>query len=232
MTPINPTSPEHRDAWDILPWYVTARITERDRARVESHLQTCAACRDELLQQRQLHGAMAVESAIEHMPTLSLQRLQRRLDGAAPPDSPSAVAIPAAPRFTVPHRLLVASVAVMAVALSVVAATMWTQSQHRAQPADYYTVTTATLQVPAAAIRAVFSPAITLSELQTVLDEAQLKIVAGPSEAGVYSLATTTARPVIWSLQKLRGHASVRFAEATGAAPASGRAPPAAGHTQ
>ena len=45
-------------------------------------------------------------------------------------------------------------------------------------------------------IRAVFSPTITLVELQTILDEAQLRIVSGPTEAGVYSLASTSTLPV------------------------------------
>ena len=49
---------------------------------------------------------------------------------------------------------------------------------------------------PNEVIRAVFSPTITLVELQTMLDEAQLRIVSGPTEAGVYSLAANSRRPV------------------------------------
>ena len=66
-----------------------------------------------------------------------------------------------------------------------------------------------------AVIRAVFSPAITLAELQAILGEAQLKIVAGPTEAGVYSLAASSSRPAGISLTLLRQHAAVRFAEIT-----------------
>jgi len=49
--------------------------------------------------------------------------------------------------------------------------------------------------------------------LQAILDEAQLRIVSGPTEAGVYSLAAVSSRPVSDSLALLRAHAKVRFAE-------------------
>ena len=61
-----------------------------------------------------------------------------------------------------------------------------------------------------------FAPQITLAQLQTLLDDSHLKIVAGPSEAGVYSLASTQGRPVGESLNRLRQNPAVRFAEATG----------------
>jgi hypothetical protein len=109
--------------------------------------------------------------------------------------------------------LMAASVAVMAVALSLLAADRWTQS--RAPAPSYFTVTTAVPRVPGEVIRAVFSPTITLVELQAILDTAQLRIVAGPTEAGVYSLAANSKRPVSASLASLRGHGKVRFAEST-----------------
>jgi hypothetical protein len=74
-------------------------------------------------------------------------------------------------------------------------------------------------------IRAVFSPTITLVQLQSLLDEAQLKIVSGPTEAGVYSLASNSTLTVRSSLALLRQHATVRFAEATAPEPDSGNAP-------
>jgi hypothetical protein len=92
---------------------------------------------------------------------------------------------------------------------------LWSQLQRRAPAAEYYTVTTATPRPAGEIIRAVFAPTITVSELQAVLDDAHLKIVAGPTEGGVFSLAAANSRPTDWSLQRLRGQAAVRFAEAT-----------------
>ena len=82
-----------------------------------------------------------------------------------------------------------------------------------------------TVALPAGAvIRAVFAPTVTLSELQSLLDDAHLRIVSGPTEAGVYSLAMSGPQSIDWSLRKLRGHDTVRFAESIG--PGSGPVPP------
>jgi hypothetical protein len=110
---------------------------------------------------------------------------------------------------------MAAAVAVMALALSLLAADRWMEYRARTSQADYYTVTSPALHAPGEVIRAVFSPTITLVELQDILDEAQLKIIAGPTEAGVYSLAASSRQPVSSSLALLRGHAMVRFAEST-----------------
>ena len=105
------------------------------------------------------------------------------------------------------------SVAAAVVALSLMSARMHWGT--RDPSADYHTVTTSTPRPPDEVIRAVFSPTITLVDLQAILDEAQLRIVSGPTEAGVYSLAATSRRPVNSSLALLRRHSSVRFAELT-----------------
>jgi hypothetical protein len=52
-----------------------------------------------------------------------------------------------------------------------------------------------------------------------------LRIISGPTEAGVYSLAATSERPVTVSLSLLRRHASVRFAESTRTDPQAGGGP-------
>jgi len=82
MTPGNAGHGTHREIWELLPWYVTACLADRERERVEAHVKACAECRVELAQQRQLHRAMDVDSAVEHMPARSLQKLQQRLDAA------------------------------------------------------------------------------------------------------------------------------------------------------
>ena len=99
----------------------------------------------------------------------------------------------------------------------------WQAQRHGGSPA-YYTVTAAAVPQAGAVIRAVFAPTVTLSELQSLLDDAHLRIVSGPTEAGVYSLAMSGPQSVDWSLHKLRGHDTVRFAESIG--PVSGPVPP------
>ena len=212
-------APVHPEISSLLPWYVNGSISASERQHVDEHLTLCTHCRDELARERWIYQNMKAENAVEYMPSASLQRLQARLDGVdgaehAPVDAPAAAAKPRDRSMPWPG-LMAASVAVLAVALSLLAAGRWTQYGVRAAAPLYRTVTNPAPHTPNAAIRAVFSPTITLSELQNILDEAQLRIVSGPSEAGVYSLAVNSGRPVSASLAMLRQHAAVRFAEST-----------------
>jgi hypothetical protein len=213
----------HEEVTALIPWYVNGSLGEQERQRLDAHLLLCANCRDALAQERLVYQGVSVEPAVEYMPAASLKRLQARLD-SVDAVAAAAAAVPAAHgngRRSMPWQgLMAASVAVMAVALSWLAADRWMQSRDRAP--DYYTVTAAAPRVPGEVIRAVFSPTITLIELQTILDAAQLRIVAGPTEAGVYSLAANSRRPVSSSLALLREHSNVRFAESTQPSAASG----------
>jgi anti-sigma factor RsiW len=226
MNATNPPAAEHQDIWELLPWLVNGRLSDADCRRVESHLQVCGACRDECLAQRQIYRVVSADTAVEQMPMAGLNKLRQRIESTeraisadAPPDQASP-----APRRATPARsrrprtaAVAASVLAISAALGIPAALRWNQARHDGSAA-YYTVTTPALERPGAVIRAVFAPTATLSELQSVLDDAHLKIVSGPTEAGVYSLAMTGPQATDWSLRRLRGHDTVRFAEALGPA--------------
>jgi hypothetical protein len=216
----NHAAQEHREVSALIPWYVNDSIGEHERQRVDAHLQTCAQCRTELARDRLIYQGMNAEPAIEYMPALSLKRLQARLDEteAADPKGVDSDARRAGTRGggSMPWRgLMAASIAVAALALGLIAGDRWLQLRARAAQPNYYTVTAATPRPPDEVIRAVFSPNITLVELQRILDEAGLRIISGPTEAGVYSLAANSSRPVSSSLALLREHSKVRFAEST-----------------
>ena len=234
MNASNPPTAEHQDIWELLPWLVNGRLSDADYRRVEAHLRVCGRCRDECLAQRQIYQLVSAATAVEQMPMAGLNKLRQRIEGtertaagAAPPEPASAPM----PRRAISAGVwrpragaLAASVVVISVAIGIPTALRWNPTQRQDAPAAYYTVTTATLEHPGAVIRAVFAPTATLSELQSVLDDAHLKIVSGPTEAGVYSLAMTGPQSIDWSLRQLRGHGTVRFAETLG--PASIPAPP------
>jgi anti-sigma factor RsiW len=206
----------HEDLAALLPWYVNGTIGEPDRQRFDHHLKTCASCREELEIERRIHRRVAADPPVEYMPAASLKRLQARidsLDGEAPPTDAPMVRRTRRPRR--PQGWMAASLAVIAVASGWMAVDGWRMFRAPAAPANYYTVTTSAVHARDEVIRAVFSPTITLAELQAILAEAQLRIVAGPSEAGVYSLAANSSRPVSLSLALLRQHSTVRFAEIT-----------------
>jgi hypothetical protein len=213
---------EHQMFSSLIPWYVNGSIGEHERQRLDAHLLLCAHCRDDLSQERRVFEGMNAETTVEYMPAASLKRLQARLDGiGAVPAAPAAetpadaAAAEKTGRRSMPWQgLMAASVAVMALALSVLAADRWMQFRVHAAP-NYYTTTTSAARAPEEVIRAVFSPTVTLVELQAMLDEAGLRIISGPTEAGVYSLAANSRRPVNSSLALLRANAKVRFAEGT-----------------
>jgi hypothetical protein len=227
-------SAEHEEIFELFPWYLNGTIAEPERQKVDEHLLVCAMCRGHLAGERDLYRSMSAESSLEFIPA-SFSRLQARLD-ALSPQGPAAAPEPALRQSAGRHgtlrqrggmpwrRLAAAAVVLPAIGLlSLVSADRWVQIH--ALPSEYRTVTTPTPRAPDEVIRAVFSPAITLVELQRILDEAQLRIVSGPTEAGVYSLAATSERPVSASLSVLRQHAAVRFAESTQIDPRAGGGP-------
>jgi len=220
----------HEEVSARLPWYVNGTLSELDRQKVDAHLSACADCSNDLARELYVYRSMTADTAVEYMPAASLKRLLTRLDGIAAPAATDAAA-DAGPktmrrRHSIPWMgLMAASIAVMAVTVSLLTADRWLHSRPSGSQPNYYTVTTVLPRAPGEVIRAVFSPTITLDELQGILDEAQLRLVSGPTEAGVYSLAAKSNRPVSSSLALLRGHAMVRFAESTQVSTGSGYSP-------
>jgi hypothetical protein len=208
-------SAEHHEVSALIPWYVNDTLDDRDCQRVDSHLTVCAVCRDDLAVQRRIYEAIDAQPSVDYMPVASLKRLQARLDAqlAETPDSRVIQAEERSSRAAPWRSWMAASVAGVAVAVGLFAADHWMQVE--GQQPSYRTVTSSAARPQGEAIRAVFAPTITLVELQTILDEAQLRIIAGPTEAGVYSLASNSTLTVRASLALLRQHSTVRFAEGT-----------------
>jgi Putative zinc-finger len=204
---------------ELIPWYVNGTIAEEDRVRLEDHLSQCVGCSSDVSHERRVAQLMNADSPVEYMPTASLKRLQSRLDDTGDREtsrSDAQTSAPAARRRAMPWQgLLAASAAVMAVALGLLATDRWLQLRNDSAGDEYQTVTSSAPRAPGVVIRAVFAPDVTLVQLQRILDESQLKIVAGPTEAGVYSLAMNSSHSISASLSLLRAHPEVRFAEHT-----------------
>ena len=195
---------------DLFPWYLNGTLSGSERRRVDAHIRECSTCRDELAKERRIYEEMTVAPGVEYMPAPSLKRLQAAIDDRSAELTPSRAAVVRRPP---PWRALAAaSIAFAAVAVSFVTANRWWQLHGP----NYHTVTTSITHPKDEVIRAVFAPTITLVHLQGILAEAQLRIISGPTEAGVYSLAATSHRTVDASLALLRSHPEVRFAESTG----------------
>jgi hypothetical protein len=225
---MNDTSSVHRQAWDLIPWIVNGSAPETERLAVQAHLDACADCRQELEFQRQLQAAMAVQSTAELDMRDSWQRLRSRLDAAAQPE--------AAVRSG--HRRargigktwtpwLVAAMVVQAIGLGALGTAWWSRpmppaATPAAAASPYRTLSAAEAAIPAATVRVVFAPDVTVAQVQSMLSAARLQVRAGPSEVGVWTLgpagdsnrAATQA-----ALRALRAQSEVRFAEAVAGAP-------------
>jgi hypothetical protein len=206
---------KHREIGELIPWYLNGRIGERDRLKVEAHLARCARCRDALELERAIFQGISSDPAVEYMPAASLKRLNATLD--ALDADPRPVAVPIL-RDRLESRHFRPGARIAAAVVGAVALAWGLEELDRGMqkmPSPYHTVTASVAHPSDEVIRAVFAPNVTLEDLQSLLDEAGLRIVAGPTEAGVYSLASTTRRPVRESLVMLRRHVAVRFAETT-----------------
>lgn len=221
----DPDELEHTAMNELIPWYLNGTLDESARRRLDRHLPTCLRCRADLNLERAVHAKMTAQPAVEYMPVASLKRLNATLDELQAGTEHRSDVLPAAQplkrtarkRLPLERFALAASLVLVAVGIGLVMVDRVTvdrmASRGDSESASYHTVTTARAKPPHETIRAVFDPAMTVIELQTLLDDAGLSIVAGPTEAGVYSLAPTSTLATASSLEILRRHAGVRFAE-------------------
>jgi hypothetical protein len=207
----------HRRAWDAIPWVVNGSASTADRLTVESHVQECDECREELAFQRRIQAAMALASGHDVDATRSWERLRARLEAEAAGSEPPR-RLAGFGRGPQARWLAVAALT----AIGVVAAlrlSHTTQLLQGGPGAAYHTLSAPEGAAPGATIRAVFSPTTSVQQLQALLSGSGLTVVAGPSEAGVWALAPISAsgRDTDGALRRLRASTAVRFAEPVGA---------------
>jgi anti-sigma factor RsiW len=204
----------HPTAWNLIPWFVNGRASDREREALEAHLAQCPDCRAEVDAQRGLLDAMQTTPVVESMPHASLQKLWQRIDADPEVRTPPPQARPRQTRLV---GLLAAAVAVEALLLGTLSTALYHSRQVGTAPAEFRTVTSTPVTPAAPGVRAVFSPALTLGELQALLADAKLRIAGGPTEDGVYTLATLTpGEDPRQALKILRAHPASRFAEPIG----------------
>jgi hypothetical protein len=209
MSPIDDSFADHRAAWEAIPWVVNGTADEAARALLTTHLAACPDCAAEYQLQSKLRTAIRSSEPPPADATAAYNRLRQRLDGE------SAGQIPTRRAWTSGARLLVAMVVLEAVSIVALSSALWVRGGHD-NSAVYRTLGSGEAVPRPATIRAVLDPALNLQGMQALLNGFKLQIVAGPTDAGVYSLAPADPAKLGDTAQivaALRGHAGVRFAE-------------------
>jgi hypothetical protein len=225
-------------AASLLPWFVNETLSAEDRGRVEAHLADCALCRAELAAERRIRTLLRQPEAVQAVPQLGLRKLLARIDEERPlaarqdavadvtpvhathmAHSAPAPGLTRACRARRPWRTaltpwLAAAVVVEAIGLGMLGA----HQRNGLESASYSTMTAiAPAVTDGPGFRVVFTPGMTLIELRDVLRAQRLVVVAGPSEAGVFTLrlagGATDAGASADALATLRADPRVRFAE-------------------
>lgn len=214
---------EHRESWELLPWLVNGSLDEAQTQRLQDHLQQCVECRREHEAQLSLQQQIRREESVLYTPHASLRKLMTRIeqDGIAP--SPESSPAPA-PRDARRMKWLTFAVAAEALGVIVlVGALSWQVDSDRAAP-RYSTLSSAPAVPPISppispqspAARVVFAPSLSLAELGELLGSYNAQVIAGPTDAGVYTLAFPAAydqKEVAAAITRLRANPEVRFAE-------------------
>jgi hypothetical protein len=217
----------HVECWNLLPWIANESAAAKDVARVEAHLRACGECQEELEFQRQLRNAIRAEEAVVLAPQTSLHKLMQRIDTVADmddeievapaPTEPVVAARRAPARWT---RWLPIAAAVQGIAITGLLTALWFQSQTQdTLTAGRYSVLTSPAATAAhgQVIRVVFAGNVALDDMNRVLRSIDAQIIAGPSEAGVYTLGLATSgadkSTVEKAIAQLRADDRVMFAE-------------------
>ncbi len=215
----------HQAVQQMLPWYVTGRLDDSERGRIEAHLAACPHCQAELDWERRLQalhassasddpdtdtdgGASARWDALrlraqtrwgrmwQGMWPAMWQRLRHRLRRSTT-EGP-----PASPRWLTPLSLTAVG------ALSVVSVGLW---MHSGGEPTYRTLS-APGEIPAADAIVMFDPAISEQAMRAALAIAGARVVGGPTAAGAWLLQLPEGDQAA-ALQRLKGQPAVRLAE-------------------
>jgi hypothetical protein len=202
-------SSPHDDVKELLPWLVNGSLTPTETERAEAHLAECADCRADLAAERQLAEAVVM------LPLdcgSGWQRMRQRLDLGAPARIRSA---PTLWRKRVPLAWALTSPFAAAAAVALVFLNVTVPQQIPVQP-QYRALGSADVTQPANLV-VQFEPGTRLSDLQGALQEADARLVDGPTETGAYLLRVDLARREM-ALKRLRDSQAIALAEPIDAA--------------
>jgi hypothetical protein len=138
----------------------------------------------------------------------------QRIDGVQPNAEPAAATSPPRRANIRPSRWLPIAACIQGVAIAALLGTLWWQSRTELMAPRFTTLTSHTALARGPVIRVVFAEGVALNEVNEILRSIDAQIVAGPSEAGVYTLRLSSANEQVENaLTQLRGDNRIVFSE-------------------
>jgi hypothetical protein len=215
-----PAAELHERAWELLPWLVNGRLDQSDGEWLMRHVGECVECARELQVQSDLKSKLASDARVEYAPQASFQKLMARIDEVDRAESRPVAR--ESRRATVGHglrfpRWLVATLATQAVMVIALTVLIGWQAFDRLLSPRYQTLTSAEPgETVHGNLRVVLAPSVTIAQFQSLLESVGAKVVAGPSNANVWTLRIpyqANTRGFEATLKLLRADERVVFAE-------------------
>jgi hypothetical protein len=200
--PIRPDDDAHAEAEELLPWYSTGQLDEKDRALVEKHLAACVACQRQLrFDQKMIGEFQSLDPAVDS----GWHRLRGRIDRevSRPANVPSALS----GAWEILRRPAVATLIAAQIALFVVGGGVLL-SLDRPQ---FHALGDASAPASANVI-IIFRPDASQQDVLQTLRESGASLVGGPTAADAYLVHVEPGRRLA-ALAQLRANADIRMVQ-------------------
>ncbi len=207
----------HKEAFELLPWYVNDTLEDDERRDVRAHLSNCLVCRRELAFLEQLDEAVVTSPDVDFTPQRAFASLMQRIDTA---EAPVARRIRAS-LLSGLHALrgahpVLRSALLVQTAMILVGVFMLLQIPEPDRTPRFETLSEAAAPVAvepgSARLRVVFAPDVAMSDVEALLQAGGAHVVDGPSKVGAFAIDVPADQSDAW-LERLRADDRVRFAE-------------------
>jgi hypothetical protein len=197
-------SDEHRDIQALLPWFLTGKLDQAERGRIQAHINDCVQCRTELETERRLAQRITEVPARADAPDVERgwKLMSHTLDRFDRDASPSWVV-----RLRESMSWLGVAVAVQFCLLATLGFALW-RAEHSP---DYHAL--GSVQSGADAnIVVVFRPETLERDLRAILKSSGARLVGGPTVSDAYLLRVAPATRAA-TVARLRQEREVVLAE-------------------
>ena len=188
----------HDEAWSLLPWLVNETLSGTEQAAVDTHVRGCLLCRRELGMQRQISRGVNASPTIRISAQRGFASLMEKVDAGLDNavDTNGAIlmvrrTIDCTVRFwnealSTNQRWVTATTAAAGCLIAVLLAV--TTVDDSSDAARYTTLTTTTAG-QGNLVEVVFADGATKGDIDAVLARFKARILEGPSQNGVYTIA-------------------------------------------